>query len=178
MHDASLGLRPISQNSVNLIKMPEFSNKIVADVNVRNSFLGSKAASYLNGNSPFVDGLVLSGLTIDVAQSAWDGAVVPDARPKLLFHTAQGIDFPMTMLTAKKLAVDADGKLSWVEPVGSFNAKVASLLASNANLTVNELASQLIAAAPNGIRVKRTPYTGLAKDNRRYPAALVNFDIV
>lgn len=158
--------------------MAEFANVVVSDANARNQFLGSKASSVINGNSPFVDGIVLSGLSIDVAQSSWDGVVKDDAPLKLLFHTREGIDIPLTMLFAKKFGVDSDNKRVWVAPVGTFNAKAAALLSANANISVNDLASQLIAAAPNGIRVKRTAYSSVTRDGRAYPTSIVGFDIV
>lgn len=162
----------------NLIIMAEFTNVPVSDETAREKFLGSSAAAVVNGNSPFIEQATFTDLRIDVVKTAIDGTVKANARERLVFKTTQGHDISLSMLFATKVAIAEGGRRTYVKPSGTWVAKANAILAANPNITVRELGNQLIAAAPRGVRVVRTPYTGITSDSREYPTSVVGFDII
>lgn len=156
--------------------MSKFTNIVVTEATRVNQFFNESASVSLNGASPFVSGAILSVTGVAVCQTQIDGTTNDDSPLKLVITTTIG-DINVPMLVRVKL--DADG--NHIVPSGTFNVAVRNWIANNPTASNRQFADWLVeqtTGANRNLVVNRRPYAGIARDGRRYPASLVEFNFV
>lgn len=159
--------------NLNFTIMPKFVNIVVSE-EPRDKFFAESANASINGSSPFTHGIRCRVTGVDACQTQIDGVVTNDSPIKLVLRTNIG-DISAPMLVRRKL--DADG--NHIVPAGTFNVAVMNWLTANPSASNEDFRNWILSTCENHeLVVNRRDYAGIASDGRRYPASLVEFNIV
>lgn len=126
------------------------SNRTVSE-EIATKVASANASSLLPDSERFIAGMTLHITGYDIVQTEFDGKVRDNSPLRLVFHTTEGLDIPLTMLF--KSSYDSDGNA--VKPSGTFVEKVTELISGK---TVKEFAKAVIKLAKDGITIIRKPY--------------------